>query len=228
MVVFSMQSIMTNLLPRCSGYCAVDQTRRQFCQRRWPRTPATPPIANRADRIFETLKKCGLNWGVSVLRRAVEKANHRHGPRRRTAECGQQFPPSDGDCHTPLPREVRKRKDITPLACCLNRAAPKGGWSARPLGAGRQIGDTRPGKAFVSQCALGTPCGDTYREKRNDITVSYHSACAAPVARNSAAIPAMKKRVIVVSGLSLAVFARRILCWQYEAISHTVAVTWLL
>jgi hypothetical protein len=34
----------------------------------------------------------------------------------------------------------------------------------------------------------------------------------------------MKKRVIVVSGLSLAVFARRILCWQDEAISHTVAV----
>jgi hypothetical protein len=54
------------------------------------------------------------------------------------------------------------------------------------------------------------------------------SACAAPVARSSAAIPAMKKRVIVVSGLSLAVFARRILCWQDEAISHTVAVTWLL
>src|SRR5215467_12891816 len=23
------------------------------------------------------------------------------------AECGQQFPPSDGDCHTPLPCEVR-------------------------------------------------------------------------------------------------------------------------
>src|SRR5262249_55784039 len=23
----------------------------------------------------------------------------------RAAECGQQFPPSDGDCHTPLPRE---------------------------------------------------------------------------------------------------------------------------
>ena len=27
---------------------------------------------------------------------------------RRAAECSQQFPPSDGDCHTPLPREVRK------------------------------------------------------------------------------------------------------------------------
>src|SRR5262249_15129626 len=49
-----------------------------------------------------------------------------------------------------------------------------------------------------------------------------------PVARNSAATTVMKKRVIVVSGLSLAVFARRILCWQDEAISHTVAVTWLL
>src|SRR5215472_19083802 len=114
MVVFSRESIMTNLLPRCFGYCAVDQTRRRFCQRRWPRIPATPPIANRADRIFETLKKCGLNWGVSVLRRAVEKANHRHGwlaarrdpPRRRAAECSQQFPPSDGDCHTPLLCEV--------------------------------------------------------------------------------------------------------------------------
>src|SRR5215472_493152 len=70
---------IAGLPPRFFGYCAVDQTRRRFCQRRWPRTPATPPIANRADRIFEALKKCGLNWGVSVLRRAVEKANHRHG-----------------------------------------------------------------------------------------------------------------------------------------------------
>jgi Ca2+-binding RTX toxin-like protein len=33
----------------------------------------------------------------------------------------------------------------------------------------------------------------------------------------------MKKRVIVVSGLSLAVFARCILCWQDEAISRGVA-----
>ena len=24
---------------------------------------------------------------------------------RRAADCGQQFPPSDSDCHTPLPRE---------------------------------------------------------------------------------------------------------------------------
>src|SRR5262249_48456108 len=28
-------------------------------------------------------------------------------------------PPSDGDCHTPLPREVRRGKDSTPRACSL-------------------------------------------------------------------------------------------------------------
>src|SRR6516225_2119637 len=38
---------------------------------------------------------------------------------RRTAECDQQFTPSDGDCHTPLPREVRGN-DTTPRACSLH------------------------------------------------------------------------------------------------------------
>src|SRR6516165_5946739 len=42
----------------------------------------------------------------------------------RAAECGQQFPPSHGDCHTPLPCEVRKWNDTTPRACCPNSAAP--------------------------------------------------------------------------------------------------------
>ena len=45
----------------------------------------------------------------------------------RAAERGQQFPPSDGDCHTSLPREVRKGKDTTPRACCPNSAAPGAG-----------------------------------------------------------------------------------------------------
>src|SRR6516162_243127 len=36
------------------------------------------------------------------------------------AECGQQFPPSDADCHTPLPCEVRKGHDTTPRACSLH------------------------------------------------------------------------------------------------------------
>src|SRR5215470_11341196 len=38
---------------------------------------------------------------------------------RRTAESGYQFPPSDGDCHTPLPCEVRKGNDTTSRACSL-------------------------------------------------------------------------------------------------------------
>src|SRR6516162_1964173 len=58
----------------------------------------------------------------------VDNPDHRHSrllparrerPRRSyAAECDQQFPPSDGDCHAPLPREVRKWNDTTPRACC--------------------------------------------------------------------------------------------------------------
>jgi len=47
----------------------------------------------------------------------------------RAAECGQQFPPSDGDCHTPLPCEVRKDNDTTPRARCPNCVAPGAGTS---------------------------------------------------------------------------------------------------
>src|SRR5262249_49482587 len=55
--------------------------------------------------------------GEPVKRLEVQKPDHRHcrllrarreRPCSRAAECGQQFPPSDGDCHTPLPCEVRK------------------------------------------------------------------------------------------------------------------------
>src|SRR6516164_8255798 len=54
-------------------------------------------------------------------RRIRSSCARRERPRgRRAAECGQQFPPSDGDCHTPLPREVRKGKDTTPRACSLH------------------------------------------------------------------------------------------------------------
>src|SRR6516225_8072712 len=45
----------------------------------------------------------------------------RERPRsRRAAKCGQQLPPSDGDCHAPLPCEVRKGNDTTPRACSLH------------------------------------------------------------------------------------------------------------
>jgi hypothetical protein len=39
---------------------------------------------------------------LNLMRRLLRTRRER--PRRRAAECGQQFPPSDGDCHTPLPR----------------------------------------------------------------------------------------------------------------------------
>src|SRR6516165_588080 len=49
------------------------------------------------------------------------RARRQRPRRRRAAECDQQLPPSDGDCHTPLPREVRKHKDTTPRACSLKK-----------------------------------------------------------------------------------------------------------
>ena len=49
-----------------------------------------------------------------LLRPRCERPRH-----SRAAERDQQFPPSDSDCHTPLPCEVRKNKDTTPRACSL-------------------------------------------------------------------------------------------------------------
>src|SRR5262245_29760178 len=64
-------------------------------------------------KIPEPSSQC-LNEVGETGRREIAKTHHallrprRQRPRdRRAAECGQQFPPSDGDCHTPLPREVR-------------------------------------------------------------------------------------------------------------------------
>src|SRR5262249_54228311 len=62
-------------------------------------------------------------------RSSAQESNHGHHRllrarrerprRRRAAECSQQFPPSDGDCHTPLPREARKTNNTTAPACRL-------------------------------------------------------------------------------------------------------------
>src|SRR5262249_39291970 len=92
--------------------------------------------------VLETLAESAQTFRIPVRRRRVEKPDHRHRrllrpcrerPRHRCpAECGQQFPPSDGDCHTPLPCEVRKRTDPTPRACSL--AVQRAGcWLLRPL-----------------------------------------------------------------------------------------------
>src|SRR5262249_32017215 len=56
----------------------------------------------------------------------------RKRPRRRAAECDQQLPPSDGDCHTPLPCEVRKGNDTTPRVCSLH-VQGAGCWLLPPL-----------------------------------------------------------------------------------------------
>jgi len=75
-----------------------------------------------------------LQGQIQALQIELENPSHalallrpcRERPRgRRAAECDQQFPPSDGDCHTPLPCEVRKGNDTTTpvhigaLACQL-------------------------------------------------------------------------------------------------------------
>src|SRR5262245_40414373 len=83
--------------------------------------------------LLETLQE-GSNAGLKfpiVRSRGQENANEAHAfavlrarrerPRDRgAAEGSQQFPPSDGDCHTPLPREARKWNDTTPRACSLD------------------------------------------------------------------------------------------------------------
>src|SRR6516164_356509 len=55
---------------------------------------------------------------------------------RRTAECDQQFPPSDGDCHTPLPCEVRR-----------NGTTPRPAWG--PVSASASYG------GFIPSARLG-------------------------------------------------------------------------
>src|SRR5262249_47594967 len=58
---------------------------------------------------------------------------HRERPRdRRAAECSQQFPPSHGDCHTPLPCEVRKWNDSTPRVRSLHVQGGQNAGCCRP------------------------------------------------------------------------------------------------
>jgi hypothetical protein len=82
----------------------------------------------RSDSVSEAFAEGGRFLRGANSRRAVDEPNYRHSrllrtrrerPRGRAAECGQQFPPSDGDCHTPLQCEVRRENDTTPRACRL-------------------------------------------------------------------------------------------------------------
>src|SRR5262249_28938307 len=66
--------------------------------------------ARRGDRNCRIVgRKADPIYFSALLRTRSERPR-----RRRAAECGQHFPPSDGDCHTPLPREARKGNDTTP------------------------------------------------------------------------------------------------------------------
>jgi len=58
-------------------------------------------------RIVLGLEHADAPHPLPLLRHRRERPS-----RRPAAECGQQFPPSDGDCHTPLPCEVRKKGTI--------------------------------------------------------------------------------------------------------------------
>src|SRR5262249_52845281 len=89
------------------------------------RDVATLDIAGFLEALLDRFDKAR----VGTRQYAGEDSDHRHrrllrACRKRpcsrcSAECSQQFSPSNGDCHTPLPREVRKWKDTTPRACSL-------------------------------------------------------------------------------------------------------------
>src|SRR5262249_48749239 len=77
-------------------------------------------------------------WGPPIPRlKRHKRPDHRHRRllrarrkrprRRRAAECDQQFPLSDGDCHTPLPCEVRKGTIARRERAVPNSAAPGAG-----------------------------------------------------------------------------------------------------
>src|SRR5215813_5436115 len=91
---------------RCCGVAAVQLTLR-------PAVLQCDIAALDTVGFFETMPDRVERAGFTIG--AIKQADHRHRPllrarrerpcHRRAAECGQQFPPSDGDCHTPLPCE---------------------------------------------------------------------------------------------------------------------------
>src|SRR5262249_46853574 len=97
-------------------------------------TSLCPPILDCDGTAFgppelaQPLHESGGPFALGHRRALAQKSDGRQ-PRRlrarrerprccRPAEGSQQFPPSDGDCHTPPPCEVRKGNDTTSRACC--------------------------------------------------------------------------------------------------------------
>src|SRR5262249_39413453 len=92
------------------------------------------------------------------------------------AECSQQFPPSDGDCHTPLPREVRQGNDTTPRASSL---AVQGGQNAcsstSVVGFKFGSGDAADNSAVVVPFAGPGEGGRAFEDHRRR-TIFYHAS----------------------------------------------------
>src|SRR5215471_7069683 len=91
----------------------------KVCTTTWSERSPLAPMAKCPNRDNHTTKRGFFNapWFAFLIICCIKStslnpdANSSRTPpsrRRRAAECGQQFPPSDGDCHTPLPCEVRK------------------------------------------------------------------------------------------------------------------------
>jgi ParB-like chromosome segregation protein Spo0J len=80
--------------------------------------PAPEPIVKCCQKNARRLS--GVKVEISHNRhcRPLLRARHERPRCCCAAECGQQFPPSDGDCHTPLPCEVRKGNGTTLRVCC--------------------------------------------------------------------------------------------------------------
>src|SRR6516225_6445942 len=82
-----------------------------------------------AELAFGVLLRQPRNQHADAVHLLALLGARRQRPRRRTAECSQQLPPSDGDCHTPLPCEVRRGDDSTPRACSLDvQGGQDAGW----------------------------------------------------------------------------------------------------
>src|SRR5215472_16996833 len=109
------------------------------CSRPLPATGSGGEDAKSCVRFLRMLMVLSLDRRIisqkpNAIPALLRARRERPGDRRRAAECGQQLPPSDGDCHAPLPCEVRKRNDTTPSPCSLHvRGGQDAGIRAAPL-----------------------------------------------------------------------------------------------
>src|SRR5262249_35063507 len=117
-----------------------------------------------------------------------EEPDHRHRllrarrerpRRRRAAERGQQFPSSDGDCHTRLPCEVRKGKDTTPRVCCPNSAASGAGRGA-PHGSSADATQLTQCGHPCCERPIGLPSGSQTRDSASRLGGLFLTSVAAP------------------------------------------------